>query len=113
MPSQDEIMHKICDLVTKGAGAELSDDDKTELHNRYYDWIAKKKDGVPTSPQEIWETGDGEKIQKQFEKIGLVTSINRTSARETRHDAVIFAQGFVGFFFGGPFGILGFAFWFN
>jgi|1185.fasta_scaffold445374_2 hypothetical protein len=70
MPSQDEIMQKICDLVTKGAGVELSDDDKTELHNRYYVWIAKKKNGAPTSPQEIWETGDGEKIQRQFEKIG-------------------------------------------
>ena len=70
MPSQDEIMQHILDLVSKGAGVALTSEEQSDLHERYYDWIAKKKTGVPTSPQEIWEAGDGEKIQKQFERIG-------------------------------------------
>ncbi len=70
MKSQDEIMQKIYELVSKGAGVALTPKEQAELRERYYDWIAKKKVGVPTSPQEIWDTGDGDKIQKQFEKIG-------------------------------------------
>jgi hypothetical protein len=70
MPSQDEIMKKILELVSTGAGVALTPEEESSLHKRYYDWIAKKKTGVPTSPQEIWETKDGEKLHKQFEKIG-------------------------------------------
>jgi len=70
MPSQEEIIQKIYDLVSKGAGVALTSKEQSELHERYYDWIALRKPGVLTSPQEIWDTEDGEKIQKQFEKIG-------------------------------------------
>ena len=71
MATQDEIMQNIYDLVSKGAGGgALTTEEQSALHKRYYGWIAKKKTGVATSPQDIWEAADGEKIKKQFEKIG-------------------------------------------
>jgi hypothetical protein len=70
MPSQDEIMQQILELVSKGAGMALTPELESALRERYYDWIVKKKNGVPTSPQEIWEEQAGEKIKKRVEKIG-------------------------------------------
>jgi len=70
MPSQDEIMQKILELVSKGAGEALTSGEESVLRKRYYDWIIKKKDGVDSSPQDIWDSKDGEKLQKQIEKIG-------------------------------------------
>jgi len=71
MATQDEIMQHIFDLVSKDAGGgALTSEEQSVLRKRYYDWIAKKKTGVATSPQDIWEAADGEKIKGQFEKIG-------------------------------------------
>ncbi len=60
----------IIDLVREGAGGTLAPEEEKFLRGRYYDWIVKKKDGVPTSPQEIWDTEDGKKIQKKIKEIG-------------------------------------------
>jgi hypothetical protein len=70
MASKDEIMTKILELVSKGAGVALTSDEESDLRKRYYDWIGTKKTGVPTSPQDIWDTKEGERLQKQIEKIG-------------------------------------------
>jgi len=79
MATQDEIMQNIYDLVCKGAGGgALTSEEKSALHKRYYDWIVKKKTGVATSPQDIWGAADGEKIQKQFERIGREMAHHRT-----------------------------------
>ena len=79
MASQDEIMEAICTAVSKGAGgAALTSEEKSILHKRYYDWIAKKKTGAPTSPQEIWDTKDADGLKKQFEKIGREMAHHRT-----------------------------------
>jgi hypothetical protein len=70
MPSQDEIMQQIVALVSKGAGVALTSEEESALHERYYPWITTKKDGVPTSPHQVWDQAAGEKIKKQIEKIG-------------------------------------------
>ncbi len=69
--NQEEIMQHIIQLVREGAeGTSLSSEAETVLRTRYFDWIAKKKDGVPTKPIEIWEQKEGKDIQKQIKKIG-------------------------------------------
>lgn len=70
MPNQDEIMQQICHLVSTGAGAPLSSEVETTLHDRYSRWIGEKKPGVPTSPMDIWDAEEGKGLQKKFEKIG-------------------------------------------
>ena len=70
MPTQEEIMQQIISLVGAGAGTTLSAELQDALRDRYYDWIVRKKNGVPTSPQEIWDAEAGKMIQKQIEKIG-------------------------------------------
>ena len=52
MPTQDEIMRQIINLVGAGAGTALSDEVQDALRERYYAWITKKKENVPTSPQD-------------------------------------------------------------
>src|SRR6185503_11563258 len=70
MPTQDEIMQQIINLVGGGAGTTLSAEVQDALRERYYAWITRKKKNVPTSPQDIWDAEAGKKIQKQLEKIG-------------------------------------------
>ena len=74
MPSQEEIMRNIIELVRDGAGGLLTPDEETFLRGRYYGWIVKKKEGVATTPQEAWDTEDGKKIQEQIKKIGKLFS---------------------------------------
>jgi hypothetical protein len=78
MPSQDEIMKQILDLVGKGAGVALTAAEETGLRKRYYDWIINKKTGVSTSPQEIWDSKDGERLQKQIGRIGQEMAHQKT-----------------------------------
>jgi len=69
--TQEEIMQQIIQLVREGAeGTTLSAEAEAALRGRYFDWIVKKKDGVPTKPIEIWEQKEGKDIQKQIKKIG-------------------------------------------
>jgi hypothetical protein len=69
--TQEEIMQQIIQLVQEGAeGTPLSTEAETALRTRYFDWIDKKKDGVPSRPIEIWEQKEGKDIQKQIRKIG-------------------------------------------
>ena len=70
MQSQEAIMKNIIDLVREGAGGALTSDEEKFLRGRYFDWIVEKKDGVPTSPQEIWDTEAGKNIQKKIKEIG-------------------------------------------
>ena len=81
MPSQDEVMKHILKLVSQGAGEALTPEIESALHERYYPWIAKKKDGVPTSPQDIWDGEDGAKIKRRFEKIGEELSKAKTKTK--------------------------------
>lgn len=74
MQSQEAIMKNIIDLVREGAGGELTPEEESFLHGRYFTWIVDKKEGVPTSPQQVWDTDDGKKIQKQIQKIGKLFS---------------------------------------
>jgi hypothetical protein len=70
MPTQDEIMRQIVELVGTGAGTTLSAETEAALRDRYYDWIGKVKKGNTTSPQDIWDTVDGKRIQEQIKRIG-------------------------------------------
>jgi hypothetical protein len=81
MPTQEAIMQQIIGLVGAGAGTTLSDEMQETLRTRYYEWIVRKKDGVPTTPQEIWDDEPGKRIQKQFEKIG-----KRMGGKHTKAD---------------------------
>lgn len=70
MPSQDEIMQQIVELVRAGAGGGLTPAVESALRMRYYDWIVETKEGNYTTPQDIWGTDDGKKMQEQIGKIG-------------------------------------------
>jgi hypothetical protein len=74
MQSQEEIMKNIIDLVREGAGGVLAPEEESFLRGRYYGWIIKKKEGVPTTPQQVWDTEDGKKIQKKIKEIGKLFS---------------------------------------
>jgi non-homologous end joining protein Ku len=87
MPTQDEIMRQIINLVGAGAGTALSDEVQDALRERYYAWITKKKESVPTSPQEIWDAEAGKKIQKQFEKIGKHLAEKKKPGKADVHEA--------------------------
>ncbi len=70
MAIQDEIMDHIYQLVSEGAGVPLTQEVKDALHERYYDWIAKGKNGATITPQKVWQEKDGEKLQRKFRAIG-------------------------------------------
>jgi hypothetical protein len=70
MPTQDQIMDQIYQLVSEGAGVPLTSEVKDALHDRYYDWIKSGKKGATISPQKIWEEKDGKGLQKKFREIG-------------------------------------------
>jgi hypothetical protein len=70
MPTQDEIMVEIIELVRTGAGAPLSAEAESALRDRYYRWICAVKKGNSTSPQDIWETDDGKRIKDRIKHIG-------------------------------------------
>ncbi|HEY7213598.1 MAG TPA: hypothetical protein VIC28_03160 [Thermoanaerobaculia bacterium] len=87
MPTQDEIMQQIINLVGAGAGTALSAEVQDALRERYYAWIARKKKGNSTSPQDIWDGEDGKKIQKQFEKIGKHLAGKKKPGKADVHEA--------------------------
>jgi hypothetical protein len=70
MPTQKEIMQRIVDLVGAGAGGSVPPAVEAALRKRYNGWIVAKKKGNSTSPKDIWDTKEGERIQKQLGKIG-------------------------------------------
>jgi hypothetical protein len=70
MPSQDEIMQQIFKLVGDGAAMPLNPEIESALRDRYYGWIVKRKEGNPSSPQEIWDDKEGSGIQQKFRDIG-------------------------------------------
>ncbi|HEX9940487.1 MAG TPA: hypothetical protein VGG03_00610 [Thermoanaerobaculia bacterium] len=63
-------MKEIVELVSQGMGMPLTPELESALHKRYFDWIIEKKEGVPTTPQEIWEEDAGAKIKARIEEIG-------------------------------------------
>jgi hypothetical protein len=79
MPSQDEIMAQILELVGEGAVMPLTPEIESTLHDRYYEWIVKTKGGVPSSPQEIWDAAAGADIRQRFVLIGAGLSVMRES----------------------------------
>jgi hypothetical protein len=79
MPSQDEIMQQIVKLVSDGAAMPLTPEIESTLRDRYYEWIAKTKDGNPSSPQEIWDETAGADIQARFVLIGAGLSVMKES----------------------------------
>ncbi len=79
MPSQDEIMQQILELVSKGAAMPLTPEIEACLHDRYYDWIIKTKDGVPDSPQEVWDGAAGADIKARFVLIGEGLAVTKES----------------------------------
>jgi hypothetical protein len=70
MPSQDEIMKQILELVSEGAGMTLAPEVESTLHERYYAWIVTTKAGNSNSPQQIWDGKEGGGIQQKFREIG-------------------------------------------
>lgn len=70
MPTREEVMQQICDLVSSGAGERIPSDVEATVRNRYAGWIETKKQGVATAPIDIWDQEDGRKLQRQFERIG-------------------------------------------
>jgi len=70
MPTQDEIMAHILQLVHEGAGAPLTPAVEAALRDRYYDWIKNGKKGATISPQKIWDEKDGKGLQRKFREIG-------------------------------------------
>jgi hypothetical protein len=70
MPTQDEIMRQIVELVSMGAGGALSPETEAALRDRYFNWIGEVKKGNSTSPQDIWDSADGKKMQEQIKAIG-------------------------------------------
>lgn len=86
MQSQEEIMKNIIDLVREGAGGTLTPAEESFLKGRYNDWIVDKKDGVDTTPQQVWDTEDGEKIKKQIKKIGKLFSEKKEKQKKNALD---------------------------
>jgi predicted Zn-ribbon and HTH transcriptional regulator len=70
MPNQDEIMLHILKLVGEGAEMALPSPVEAALRTRYYGWIDKKKDNVPTKPKEIWEAREGHAIHGRLREVG-------------------------------------------
>jgi hypothetical protein len=70
MPTQEEIMARIVELIGAEADGPLTPAMESALRQRYYGWIVATKKGNSTSPRDIWESKDGEKMQKQIAKIG-------------------------------------------
>jgi len=70
MPTQDEIMVEIVELVSTGAGTPLSAEAESALRDRYYKWICEVKKGNSTSPQDIWGTDDGKRLKDRIKHIG-------------------------------------------
>ncbi|HEY0553748.1 MAG TPA: hypothetical protein VGG20_05740 [Thermoanaerobaculia bacterium] len=70
MPNHEEIMLHIYTLVGEGAGMALPKDIEAFLHDRYHDWIGRKKDDVPTKPLDIWEAKEGMAIQDRLRAVG-------------------------------------------
>ena len=70
MPTQDEVMQQIVQLVGNGAGMPLAGESESHLRDRYFTWIVAKKAGAPSSPLDAWDKSDGKDLQKRFEAIG-------------------------------------------
>ncbi|HEY3569842.1 MAG TPA: hypothetical protein VGP73_18050 [Thermoanaerobaculia bacterium] len=70
MPTQDEIMAHILQLVSEGAGAPLTPEVEAALRERYYNWIVKTPKKVQTTPREVWEKPEGKAIQQRLRHLG-------------------------------------------
>jgi hypothetical protein len=70
MATQDEIMDHILQLVGEGAGVPLPSAVEDALRARYSKWITKPSAKAKTSPQEVWEKGEGKAIQGRLRHLG-------------------------------------------
>jgi hypothetical protein len=70
MATQDAIMAHILQLIGEGFGGPLPPAVEAALRHRYHPWIVKKKDKVPTTPQEIWDKEEGSAIQDRLRYLG-------------------------------------------
>jgi hypothetical protein len=86
MQNQEAIMKNIIDLVREGAGGTLTPAEESFLRGRYLGWITTPKEGVATTPQQVWDTDDGKKIQKQIQKIGKLFSEKKQKKNKNELD---------------------------
>jgi len=70
MATQDEIMAHILQLVSEGTGVPLTPEVAAALRGRYYGWIVRTPKKVKTTPQEVWEQGEGKAIQGRLRHLG-------------------------------------------
>jgi hypothetical protein len=70
MPTQDQVMQRIYELFSEGAGEPISAEARDALRSRYFDWIIKKKDKAPAAPIDVWDDGDGKDLQGKFQEVG-------------------------------------------
>ncbi|HSF41442.1 MAG TPA: hypothetical protein VLT87_16705 [Thermoanaerobaculia bacterium] len=70
MPTQDEVMQQIVQLVGTGAEMPLTGESESGLRARYFTWIVTKKADAPSSPLDAWDGSDGKDLQKKFKAIG-------------------------------------------
>ena len=70
MPTQDQIMDQILQLVSEGAGVPLTSDVEAALRGRYYGWIVRTPKKVKTTPQEVWDKAEGHAIQQRLRHLG-------------------------------------------
>ena len=70
MPNHEGVMQKIYELVSEGAGMALPGEIRAALHRRYHTWLGDKKNGMQTSPLDIWEAKEGLAIQERLREVG-------------------------------------------
>lgn len=85
MPTQDEVMQQIVQLVGNGAGMPLAGETESHLRDRYFTWIVTKKADAPSSPLDAWDKNDGEDLQKQFKAIGKAAA---KKAKDQKKDKI-------------------------
>jgi hypothetical protein len=70
MPTQEQVMQRIYELFSEGAGEPIPSEAQDALRTRYFDWIVTRKEKAPAAPIDVWDDGDGRNLQGKFREIG-------------------------------------------
>lgn len=70
MATQEQVMQRIVELFSEGAGEPISPEAEGELRSRYFGWIVVRREKAPAAPIEVWDDGDGKGLQERFRQIG-------------------------------------------